>query len=200
MTLNIDDLQTVIDSNVNLIDNNQKFNTGIQLKQSCYTVLFDNNYKPTIYQQVVQKTDLISCKRKDKSNKMIWSQNEDEKLQFLVLQNKQLTWNDIAVELKESFPLSNTRTPMMCRQRWVRVINPNLVKGKWGKQEDYLLLKALKLTKFAKWQQISQQVPGRTDVQVRYRTIQNSDWFVQRGAPQKYLDYKMKNVVSQNIQ
>ncbi|CAL6062885.1 Myb-like_DNA-binding domain-containing protein [Hexamita inflata] len=127
-----------------------------------------------------------------------WNIDEDQKLQQLMLSSKKYTWKVISQQLQTTVPRSKTyiKTPTMCMQRWTRVLNPIFIKGKWNIQEDYLLLKALKNTQiFARWYLIAKCVPGRTDVQVRQRTLQNCDWFVSHGALQNYLDiiYKFQN-------
>ncbi|ROL42650.1 Transcriptional activator Myb, partial [Anabarilius grahami] len=61
--------------------------------------------------------------------KIKWSRDEDEKLKKLVEQHGTDAWKLIA----NYFP---TRTDGQCQHRWQKVLNPELVKGPWTKEED----------------------------------------------------------------
>lgn len=53
--------------------------------------------------------------------------------------------------------------------RWQKVINPNLVKGPWTKEEDEKIVDLVKKHGAQKWSLISQSVPGRIGKQCRER-------------------------------
>jgi myb proto-oncogene protein len=55
-----------------------------------------------------------------------------------------------------------------CRHRWKRVINPNLIKGKWSEEEDKLLV-CLISQDFNSWESLALNFPGRTAKQCRER-------------------------------
>ncbi|CAL6099858.1 Myb-like_DNA-binding domain-containing protein [Hexamita inflata] len=132
-----------------------------------------------------------------------WEIQEDEALKKLVQikieqkenKTKQKTifsWEQIAVNLQEQFPRQFQRTANMCNQRWNRVLNPEFTKGRWTNKEDHTLLEALKTTEVGKWKSIAQKIEGRSDIQVRYRTITIFDWLIDNGAPKEYLNLNLK--------
>ncbi|MEJ1275306.1 myeloblastosis oncogene [Cricetulus griseus] len=58
-----------------------------------------------------------------------WTREEDEKLKKLVEQNGTDDWKVIANYLPN-------RTDVQCQHRWQKVLNPELIKGPWTKEED----------------------------------------------------------------
>lgn len=94
--------------------------------------------------------------------KQYWSKEEDEKLQQLVLKfevSLHLTfqaknWKKIA----SYFP---DRTDVQCLHRWQKVLNPDLVKGPWTKEEDAKVVILVKKYGPKNWSVISSQLPGR---------------------------------------
>ncbi|EQB78733.1 transcriptional activator Myb [Camelus ferus] len=58
-----------------------------------------------------------------------WTREEDEKLKKLVEQNGTDDWKVIANFLPN-------RTDVQCQHRWQKVLNPELIKGPWTKEED----------------------------------------------------------------
>ncbi|GFP93035.1 myb-related protein 3r-1 [Phtheirospermum japonicum] len=63
------------------------------------------------------------------------------------------------------------RTDTQCLHRWQKVLNPDLVKGPWSKEEDKLLVKLVEKQseKKMKWAEIATQLPGRMGKQCRER-------------------------------
>eukprot|EP00702_Spironucleus_salmonicida_P006856 EST48147.1 Myb-like DNA-binding domain-containing protein [Spironucleus salmonicida] len=59
--------------------------------------------------------------------------------------------------------------PAQCSQRWARVANPAIRKGKWSPAEDAQLVAAIVGSPPRRWRLIADKVQGRTDIQVRYR-------------------------------
>jgi hypothetical protein len=47
-----------------------------------------------------------------------------------------ISWNDVAENIAD-------RTNKECRKRWVYGLAPNIQKGRWQKEEDELLVKAV---------------------------------------------------------
>lgn len=57
------------------------------------------------------------------------------------------------------------RTNIQCRYRWHNVLNPELVKGHWTKEEDTMLTEAVEKYGSKNWKLISKCVAGRSNVQ-----------------------------------
>ncbi|KAH0790433.1 Myb-like DNA-binding domain containing protein [Histomonas meleagridis] len=91
-----------------------------------------------------------------------WTQYEDLRLLCGVLKYGPKNWKSISAFLGE------TRSSGQCNQRWSRTINPEIKHTKWTESEDKLLLHLVQQG-ITRWKQISQSIPGRTDLQCRYR-------------------------------
>ncbi|KAM7508683.1 hypothetical protein LguiA_019136 [Lonicera macranthoides] len=61
------------------------------------------------------------------------------------------------------------RTDVQCLHRWQKVLNPELIKGPWLKEEDKRIIELVGLQGNKKWSQIAQQLPGRIGKQCRER-------------------------------
>uniref|UniRef100_A0A452Y791 Uncharacterized protein n=1 Tax=Aegilops tauschii subsp. strangulata TaxID=200361 RepID=A0A452Y791_AEGTS len=66
----------------------------------------------------------------------------------------------------ECFP---DRTDVQCLHRWQKVLNPELVKGPWSKEEDDVIIQMVKKYGPTKWSTIAQALPGRIGKQCRER-------------------------------
>uniref|UniRef100_A0A061R8J6 snRNA-activating protein complex subunit 4 n=1 Tax=Tetraselmis sp. GSL018 TaxID=582737 RepID=A0A061R8J6_9CHLO len=78
-----------------------------------------------------------------------------------------------------------TRTPRQCLHRWTRRKpgDTTIKKGRWTKEEDEALRRAVAAIGVGRWAQIAATIPGRTDVQARERWVRrlnprvhNSSW------------------------
>ena len=58
---------------------------------------------------------------------------------------------------------------MQCLHRWQKVLNPNLTKGPWTKQEDSVLMGLVDECGAKNWTKISEGLPGRIGKQCRER-------------------------------
>eukprot|EP00899_Mesostigma_viride_P004082 jgi/Mesvir1/13675/Mv02116-RA.1 len=97
-----------------------------------------------------------------RSSKGGWTDEEDEQLRQAVELYKGKNWKKIA----ECFP---DRTDVQCLHRWQKVLNPDLVKGPWTKEEDALILQLVEKHGAKKWSLIAQSLPGRIGKQCRER-------------------------------
>ncbi|XP_061182884.1 myb-related protein A-like isoform X1 [Saccostrea echinata] len=95
-------------------------------------------------------------------NKGRWTTEEDEKLRSLVDVKGDSDWKQIASYYPD-------RSDIQCQHRWCKVINPNLVKGAWTKEEDEKVIQLVREIGAKHWTQISKQLQGRTGKQCRER-------------------------------
>ncbi|KAH0576005.1 Myb-like DNA-binding domain-containing protein [Spironucleus salmonicida] len=100
-----------------------------------------------------------------------WNEMEDDQLCVIKQQYTDLSWKQVAIMLSQA---TNTplRTADQVSQHWIRVLNPEIQKGRWSVQEDQMLIQAVKTCQTRNWKDIAQLVNGRTDIQVRYRLNQ----------------------------
>ncbi|XP_053198441.1 myb-related protein A [Scomber japonicus] len=103
-------------------------------------------------------------KSKDKKAlcKVKWSRDEDEKLKKLVEQHGTDSWKLIA-----NYFLG--RTDGQCQHRWQKVLNPELVKGPWTKEEDQKVIDLVHKYGPKRWSVIAKHLQGRIGKQCRER-------------------------------
>ncbi|CAN6344846.1 unnamed protein product, partial [Urochloa humidicola] len=97
-----------------------------------------------------------------RSSKGNWTAEEDDILCKAVETHKGKNWKKIA----ECFP---GRTDVQCLHRWQKVLNPELVKGPWSKEEDEIIIQMVNKLGPKKWSTIAQALPGRIGKQCRER-------------------------------
>lgn len=109
-----------------------------------------------------QDTDSDVPEQRDSKCKVKWTQEEDEQLRTLVKQFGQQDWKFLA----SHFP---NRTDQQCQYRWLRVLNPDLVKGPWTKEEDQKVIELVKKYGTKQWTLIAKHLKGRLGKQCRER-------------------------------
>ncbi|KAK8523380.1 hypothetical protein V6N12_047900 [Hibiscus sabdariffa] len=97
-----------------------------------------------------------------RSTKGHWTSEEDEILRKAVQRFNGKNWKKIAECFKG-------RTDVQCLHRWQKVLNPELVKGPWSKEEDELIIELVNKFGPKKWSTIAQHLPGRIGKQCRER-------------------------------
>ncbi|XP_019414938.1 PREDICTED: myb-related protein 3R-1-like [Lupinus angustifolius] len=97
-----------------------------------------------------------------RSTKGQWTAEEDEILCKAVERFKGKNWKKIAECFKD-------RTDVQCLHRWQKVLNPELVKGPWSKEEDEIIIDLVNKYGPKKWSSIAQHLPGRIGKQCRER-------------------------------
>ncbi|CAH8332880.1 unnamed protein product [Eruca vesicaria subsp. sativa] len=119
-----------------------------------------------------------------RSTKGGWTPEQDKLLMNGVQRYKGKNWKKIA----ECVPgrKDKRKTDVQCQHRWLKVLNPNLNKGPWRKEEDDLLSELANVfieNDKPKWSKISKQLPGRIGKQCRERwhnhlnpTIKKTPW------------------------
>ncbi|XP_061376087.1 transcription factor MYB3R-1 isoform X2 [Gastrolobium bilobum] len=97
-----------------------------------------------------------------RSTKGQWTAEEDEILGKAVQRFKGKNWKKIAECFKD-------RTDVQCLHRWQKVLDPELVKGPWSKEEDEMIIDLVNKFGPKKWSTIAQHLPGRIGKQCRER-------------------------------
>ncbi|KAK4490928.1 hypothetical protein RD792_001647 [Penstemon davidsonii] len=97
-----------------------------------------------------------------RSTKGQWTAEEDEILSMAVQRFNGKNWKKIAECFKD-------RTDVQCLHRWQKVLNPDLVKGPWSKEEDEIIIELVNKYGPKKWSTIAQHLPGRIGKQCRER-------------------------------
>ncbi|XP_021243477.1 myb-related protein A isoform X2 [Numida meleagris] len=95
-------------------------------------------------------------------NRVKWTRDEDEKLKKLVEQNGTDDWAFIASHLQN-------RSDFQCQHRWQKVLNPELIKGPWTKEEDQRVIELVQKYGPKRWSLIAKHLKGRIGKQCRER-------------------------------
>ncbi|XP_044517506.1 myb-related protein B isoform X1 [Gracilinanus agilis] len=109
-----------------------------------------------------QDTDSDVQEQRENKCKVKWTHQEDEQLKALVRQYGQQDWKFLA----SHFP---NRSDQQCQYRWLRVLNPDLVKGPWTKEEDQKVIELVKKYGTKQWTLIAKHLKGRLGKQCRER-------------------------------
>ncbi|KAJ6246293.1 homeodomain-like protein-related [Anaeramoeba flamelloides] len=106
----------------------------------------------------------------------IWTNHEDEILARAVQKHQAKDWDLVSEYLLN-------KDPKQCLHRWKKVLNPDLKKGPWSKEEDELLKNSVAICGDLNWKIISSHIPKRTPKQCRERwknkldpSINHSGW------------------------
>ncbi|KAG9478869.1 hypothetical protein GDO78_012500 [Eleutherodactylus coqui] len=136
--------------------------TNWEMRQKLHQILVnededdDLQYVDHDYEVPVQKSV------KKVWNRVKWSKEEDEKLKKLVEQNGSNDWALVACHFLN-------RSDIQCQHRWQKVLNPELVKGPWTKEEDQRVTELVQKYGPKRWSLIAKHVKGRIGKQCRER-------------------------------
>ncbi|CAF0713533.1 unnamed protein product [Brachionus calyciflorus] len=95
-----------------------------------------------------------------------WSKEEDELLHRLCEQFPGNSKDWKLISLNFTMP---PRTEYQCQQRWQKVLNPELIKGPWTKEEDAKVIELVSKYGPKRWSLIAKHLKGRLGKQCRER-------------------------------
>lgn len=95
-----------------------------------------------------------------------WTKEEDELLNHLCEQYPGNSKDWKAISLNFTIP---PRTEYQCQQRWQKVLNPELIKGPWTKEEDAKVIELVQRYGPKRWSLIAKHLKGRLGKQCRER-------------------------------
>ncbi|KAK1352875.1 hypothetical protein POM88_052713 [Heracleum sosnowskyi] len=110
-----------------------------------------------------------------RSSQAGWTDEEDNRLADVVKKFNGKNWKKIA----ESLP---GRTDVQCLHRWQKVLNPELFKGPWKKEEDDRIIELVQRYGSRKWSAIAKYLPGRIGKQCRERWHNHLDPAIKKEA------------------
>ncbi|BFZ03960.1 hypothetical protein BsWGS_06999 [Bradybaena similaris] len=106
--------------------------------------------------------NLPQVKIKKFINRGKWSKEEDEKLRKIVETKGLHDWKVVCSFFAD-------RTDIQCQHRWHKVLNPDLIKGPWTREEDNRVIQLVNEYGPKRWTLISKHLKGRTGKQCRER-------------------------------
>ncbi|XP_059185414.1 v-myb avian myeloblastosis viral oncogene homolog-like 2b [Centropristis striata] len=124
-----------------------------------------------------QDTDSDVAEQRDGGKvKVKWTQEEDDKLKALVQKLGPNDWKYIA-----NFIPSHTEH--QCQHRWFKILDPELVKGPWTKEEDEKVIELVNRYGNKQWATVAKHLKGRLGKQCRERwhnhlnpNVKKSSW------------------------
>jgi myb proto-oncogene protein len=87
---------------------------------------------------------------------------------FFSFQGK--NWKKVAEKFED-------RSDVQCLHRWQKVLNPELVKGPWTKEEDDKVIELVNKYGPKRWSLIANHLKGRIGKQCRERLVRNAHPF-----------------------
>uniref|UniRef100_A0A2A4K2M6 Myb protein n=1 Tax=Heliothis virescens TaxID=7102 RepID=A0A2A4K2M6_HELVI len=158
---NDDDLQyRIFGESFNFAIEN-KTNAGRRRKRSGYdSETSEYSEDSAAAYEDVQAATKSSGPRKN-INRGRWTKEEDKKLKAYVKMYNE-NWDLISAEFAD-------RSDVQCQQRWTKVVNPELVKGPWTKEEDEKVMELVAKYGPKKWTLIARHLKGRIGKQCRER-------------------------------
>lgn len=103
-----------------------------------------------------------------------WTKHEDSLLKSLVEQYGE-KWDLISKQIPD-------RSDVQCQQRWTKVVNPDLIKGPWTKEEDDKVVELVERYGPKKWTLIARHLKGRIGKQCRERWHNHLNPFIKKTA------------------
>ncbi|XP_027010595.1 v-myb avian myeloblastosis viral oncogene homolog-like 2b isoform X2 [Tachysurus fulvidraco] len=124
-----------------------------------------------------QDTDSDATDPKDCGKvKVKWTQDEDDNLRALVQNLGTSDWKCIA-------SLLPNRSEHQCQHRWYKVLDPDLVKGPWTREEDEKVIELVNKYGNKQWAVVAKHLKGRLGKQCRERwhnhlnpNVKKSSW------------------------
>ncbi|XP_057463117.1 transcription factor MYB3R-2-like isoform X2 [Actinidia eriantha] len=110
-----------------------------------------------------------------RSSQAGWTEEEDNLLSEVVKKYNGRNWKKIAACIPG-------RTDVQCLHRWQKVLNPELVKGPWTKEEDDRIIELVEKYGCKKWSFIAKFLPGRIGKQCRERWHNHLDPAIKKEA------------------
>jgi hypothetical protein len=105
-----------------------------------------------------------------------WTDEENALLVSLASSQPNPDWQAIAAHF-------STKTMPQLIERWIKVLDPNLVKGNWSFVEDQTILNWVRIHGPGSWTKLSENMPGRIGKQLRERyhnslspDLRKSEW------------------------
>ena len=95
-----------------------------------------------------------------------WTEEEDQLLCELV--QKKLDWSEITKHFIN-------KTSRQILAHWNKVVNPNIIRGSWTREEDEIIINWVKEKGPINWSKLSNLLPGRIPKQCRERWCNRLD-------------------------
>ncbi|XP_062250844.1 v-myb avian myeloblastosis viral oncogene homolog-like 2b [Platichthys flesus] len=126
---------------------------------------------------MVQDTDSDVAEQRDGGRvKVKWKQEEDDKLKALVQKLGPTDWKYFASHIPN-------HTELQCQHRWFKVLDPELIKGPWTKEEDDKVIELVNIYGNKQWAMVAKHLKGRLGKQCRERwhnhlnpNVKKSSW------------------------
>lgn len=120
-----------------------------------------------------------------------WTQEEDDQLKSLVQRVAPVDWKGVSTFIPN-------HSEQQCQHRWYKVLDPDLVKGPWTKEEDEKVLELVDLYGNKQWALVAKHLKGRLGKQCRERwhnhlnpDVKKSSWT----AEEDLVIYKARSVL-----
>ncbi|KAF5460714.1 hypothetical protein F2P56_020564 [Juglans regia] len=139
---------------------------------SCSSLSDGNSDTPVLRRRSVVGRRTGPTKRSRRGG---WTEKEDNVLFEAVKKYNGKNWKKIAAYLPG-------RSDIQCLHHWQKVLNPELVKGSWTKEEDDCIMEFVKKHGCKRWSLMAKFLPGRIGKQCRERWHNHLDPDIKKDA------------------
>lgn len=130
-----------------------------------------------VEEAMLQDTDSDVAEQRDGGKvKVRWTQEEDDNLKALVQKLGTTDWKYIANHIPN-------HSEHQCQHRWFKVLDPELIKGPWTREEDEKVIELVNLYGNKQWAMVAKHLKGRLGKQCRERwhnhlnpNVKKSSW------------------------
>ncbi|XP_052745259.1 myb-related protein A isoform X3 [Bicyclus anynana] len=137
----------------------RKYNELLTVRNGYESESSEYSEDSTVYEDVPPTTK--SAGPRKNINRGRWTKDEDKRLKNYVKMYSE-NWEMISAQFTD-------RSDVQCQQRWTKVVNPELVKGPWTKEEDEKVIELVSKYGPKKWTLIARHLKGRIGKQCRER-------------------------------
>ncbi|OHS92968.1 Myb-like DNA-binding domain containing protein [Tritrichomonas foetus] len=103
-----------------------------------------------------------------------WSAEEDALLRKIASESETVNWK----AAESQFP---GKTSQQIFERWTKVLDPQLLKGSWTRQEDEVIINFVRIYGCKSWTKLANMLPGRIGKQCRERWLNHLNPDLNRG-------------------
>lgn len=126
---------------------------------------------------MLHQPGLVSIPLQEPKKWVRWSEQEDLHLRRAVQAFGEHNFKMISERV-----FHGARSEVQCKNRWKKALQPGLVKGRWTKDEDAIIVEAVNNSEGpVKWAEIAKSLPGRIGEQVKEHWINSLDPEVKKG-------------------
>lgn len=153
--------------------------------------------------QAIQKAFELRTADHSRRKRGPWTQKEDDMLRVVSLEYNGIDWKVISWHFNASMGylrenMTRTRRSLVqCMNRWNNVLNPDLKKGRWNKEEDARVREHVRRNGAKNWGRLEGVIRGRIGKQCRDRWVNHLRPGIKKGEWTEQEEQLLLNIVTE---